>query len=292
MQAMATNLVGLGMTMSQFSVPGTIMNSGYPNISNGAAYQQLLTQMALPNTPVATQFGNPAALSTMNNNSMPGSMGAIVAAMASQQQQQQQLQALSQVQQSQQSNSLFSNAASVAQHLPSSTFTNSQNGNALANGALAGLPSSIAGMFSWEFSLEIFFCLLLHNIWNSFKYFYYFLGANPLASLGGLNNMGSLASMSALNSNQVAPHRLVPSGPELQQGILKAVNSSIGNGQSVLTAPSNISAEQWESACSGAEQFIGKTVIYALSGTGSLIKCIGKHCSSTSCLSAWYLKNI
>lgn len=146
MQAMATNLVGLGMTMSQFGVPGTIMNSGYPNIANGAAYQQLLTQMALPNTPVATQFGNPAALSTMNNNSMPGSMGAIVAAMASQQQQQQQLQALSQVQQSQQSNSLFSSAASVAQHLPSSTFTNTQNANSLlTNGALSGLQSSIAG---------------------------------------------------------------------------------------------------------------------------------------------------
>lgn len=95
--------------------------------------------------------------------------------------------------------------------------------------------------------------------------------------------MGSLASMSALNSNQVALNALIPSGPELQQGILKAVNSSIVNGQSSLTAPSNISAEQWESACSSAEQFVGKTVTYALSGTDSLIKCIGKHCSSTSC---------
>lgn len=104
---------------------------------------------------------------------------------------------------------------------------------------------------------------------------FYILGANPLASLGGLNNMGSLASMSTLNSNQVAPCALVPSGPELQQGILKAINSSITNGQSSMTAPSNISAEQWESACSGAEQFVGKTVTYALSGTGSLVKCIG-----------------
>ena len=142
---MATNLVGLGMTMSQFGMPGTVMNSGYPNIAQGTAYQQLLTQMALPNTPVAAQFGNPAGLSTMNNNSMPGGMGAIVAAMANQQQQQQ-LQALSQVQQSQQSNSLFSSAASIAQHLPP-TFTNTQNANSLTNGALAGLPSSIAGIY-------------------------------------------------------------------------------------------------------------------------------------------------
>ena len=125
---------------------------------------------------------------------------------------------------------------------------------------------------------------MLYFIWNSFGTLISFLGVNSLASLGGLNNMGSLASMSALNSNQVASHALVPAGTELHPGILKAVTSSLSNGQHSMTAPSNISAEQWESACSGAEQFVGKTVICAFSGPDSLIKCIGKHCSSTSCL--------
>ena len=108
-------------------------------------------------------------------------------------------------------------------------------------------------------------------------YLFIFPGANSIASLGGLNNMGSLASMSALNSNRA----LVPVGTDLHQNALNTVTPSISNGQPSLAEPSSISAEQWESACSGVEQFVGKTVVSCtfLKGADSLIKCIGKHCN-------------
>jgi len=143
MQAMATNLVGLGMTMSQFGMPGAIMNGAYPNIANGASYQQLLTQMAIPNPPVAQLVNNPSLTTGMNNSSVPGSMGAIVAAMASQQQQQQ-LQALTQSQAT--TSSIFSSPGSVAQQIPTNNFAVSQSAsNSLANGALSALPTNLTG---------------------------------------------------------------------------------------------------------------------------------------------------
>ena len=141
MQAMATNLVGLGMTMSQFGMPGGLMNNAYPNVGQNSAYQQLLTQMAMPNTPVAAQLvGNPA-LANINNNTLPtGVSAALVAAMTNQQQQQ--LQGLSQSQPS--NSSLFS--SSIGQQLPTSSFTTSQSAtNPLANNGLSALQTNLTG---------------------------------------------------------------------------------------------------------------------------------------------------
>ena len=138
---MATNLVGLGMTMSQFGMPGGLMNNAYPNVGQNSAYQQLLTQMAMPNTPVAAQLvGNPG-LANMNNNTLPtGVSAALVAAMANQQQQQ--LQGLSQSQPS--NSSLFS--SSIGQQLPTSSFTTSQSAtNPLANNGLSALQTNLTG---------------------------------------------------------------------------------------------------------------------------------------------------
>lgn len=167
MQAMATNLVGLGMTMSQFSgVPGSLVNgsTGLQNIAQNAYYQQLLTQMAIP---------NPQMISNPGLNSVPGSMGAIVAAMATHQTQQLQQQALSQVQQTpqqqqlQQANSsLFSSPGSVAQQLQTPSFSTAQTAGTNMNGTMG-----------------------MTNLQNNLA------GANQIAGLNaGLNNMTNIAA--------------------------------------------------------------------------------------------------
>jgi len=140
MQAMATNLVGLGMTMSQFGMPGGLINNAYPNVGQNNAYQQLLTQMAMPNTPVPAQLVSNPGFANMNNNTLPnGVSAALVAAMANQQQQQ--LQGLTQTQQA--NSSLFS--SSIGQQLPTSSFTTSQSAtNPLANNGLSALQTNIS----------------------------------------------------------------------------------------------------------------------------------------------------
>ncbi|XP_066919372.1 CUGBP Elav-like family member 3 isoform X3 [Clytia hemisphaerica] len=186
MQAMATNLVGLGMTMSQFGMPGGLINNAYPNVGQNNAYQQLLTQMAMPNTPVPAQLVSNPGFANMNNNTLPnGVSAALVAAMANQQQQQ--LQGLTQTQQA--NSSLFS--SSIGQQLPTSSFTTSQSAtNPLANNGLSALQTNISG-------------------------------ANSIANLGGLNNMANLATalpqayQNLQRQNVAQPQKEGPDGSNL-----------------------------------------------------------------------------
>ncbi|XP_057314766.1 CUGBP Elav-like family member 2 isoform X1 [Hydractinia symbiolongicarpus] len=156
MQAMATNLVGLGMTMGQFGMPGTIAPAGIGSstanlqqMQHNAYYQQLLSQMAMPG---AGLTGLASGNHAMNSAAVPGSMGAIVAAMATQQQQHSQMQQAQSLQtpqhQMQQANSsLFSSTGSVAQQLPNSYSTIQTMAGAGLNSGLNNM-SSLAGVTS------------------------------------------------------------------------------------------------------------------------------------------------
>ena len=182
MQSMASNLVGLGMSMGQFGMGAGLVN-GNSSLQQSSYYQQLLAQMTLPNTQQLTQLVNNPSL--LNASTLPNTMGQLqlAAAMATQQQQ---IQSSQQQQQQQQGNSsLFSNPGSVAQ-LPSSNFSTTPTSNNLA----IGLGS-------------------LQNSLNS---------ANQLSGLhgGGLANMSTLAA--SFPQMYSTLHRHVNSGQPQKEG--------------------------------------------------------------------------
>jgi len=164
MQAVATNLVGLGMNLGQI---------GFPNVMNGtslqqsAYYQQLMAQLSMPNPAQLAQIVNNPGLALSQQGGQPGSMGAIVAAMANQQQGVGQLPQTPQHQHN--SSSLFSSPASVnGQTMPASSYSASLAANNI-NGL--GLPANLAGLTQM-----------------------------PGLGGGGLNNMSALAGVNALSS--------------------------------------------------------------------------------------------
>ncbi|XP_065685120.1 CUGBP Elav-like family member 2 isoform X6 [Hydra vulgaris] len=134
MQSMATNLVGLGMTMGQCN--GSLLNN---TASLQHAYYQ---QLALPgSTQNMAQLMNAPGLSAV-----PGAMGAIVAAMATNQTQNSA--SLQQTpQQMQYNSSLFSTPGS-AQQLSSNSFSAAHSVASSINGGLgmASLPSNLTGI--------------------------------------------------------------------------------------------------------------------------------------------------
>ncbi|XP_065669810.1 CUGBP Elav-like family member 2 isoform X6 [Hydra vulgaris] len=134
MQSMATNLVGLGMTMGQCN--GSLLNN---TASLQHAYYQ---QLALPgSTQNMAQLMNAPGLSAV-----PGAMGAIVAAMATNQTQNSA--SLQQTpQQLQYNSSLFSTPGS-AQQLSSNSFSAAHSVASSINGGLgmASLPSNLTGI--------------------------------------------------------------------------------------------------------------------------------------------------
>ncbi|XP_065669809.1 CUGBP Elav-like family member 2 isoform X5 [Hydra vulgaris] len=138
MQSMATNLVGLGMTMGQCN--GSLLNNTAS--LQHAYYQQLLAQLALPgSTQNMAQLMNAPGLSAV-----PGAMGAIVAAMATNQTQNSA--SLQQTpQQLQYNSSLFSTPGS-AQQLSSNSFSAAHSVASSINGGLgmASLPSNLTGI--------------------------------------------------------------------------------------------------------------------------------------------------
>ncbi|XP_012554299.1 CUGBP Elav-like family member 2 isoform X7 [Hydra vulgaris] len=138
MQSMATNLVGLGMTMGQCN--GSLLNNTAS--LQHAYYQQLLAQLALPgSTQNMAQLMNAPGLSAV-----PGAMGAIVAAMATNQTQNSA--SLQQTpQQMQYNSSLFSTPGS-AQQLSSNSFSAAHSVASSINGGLgmASLPSNLTGI--------------------------------------------------------------------------------------------------------------------------------------------------
>lgn len=135
MQAMASNLVGLGMSMGQFGLGGGILNGGSP-LQQSAYYQQLLAQMAmLPNSQQLLQLVNNPNL--LNAASLSG-LGQLT------QQQQQQIQSSQQQQQQQQANSsLFSSPGSMAQMPNSSYSSSSPTANNMVNGGISTLQNSL-----------------------------------------------------------------------------------------------------------------------------------------------------
>ena len=141
MQSMASNLVGLGMSMGQFGLGSGLINGSSP-LQQSSYYQQLLSQMALPNTQQLSQLVNNPSL--LNASTLPGTMGQLqlAAAMATQQLQSLQQQSQQQQQQLQGTSSLFSNGDSI---LPSSSFTTSGNSNNLTSGGLNSLQNSLNG---------------------------------------------------------------------------------------------------------------------------------------------------
>lgn len=133
MQAMASNLVGLGMSMGQFGLGAGLIN-GSP-LQQSAYYQQLLAQMmTMPNSQQLSQLcNNPGLL----NATLTGTLGQLT------QQQQQQLQS-SQQQQQAANSSLFSSPGTIAQ-IPNSNFSsNSPTANNMVNGGLGNLQNTLA----------------------------------------------------------------------------------------------------------------------------------------------------
>lgn len=193
MQSMASNLVGLGMSMGQIGMGAGLCN-GTNQLHQSTYYQQLLTQMALPNTQqLATLVNNPNLL---NASALPATMSQLqlAAAMASQQQQQQIPSQQQQAQQQQQSSSsLFSSPGSVAP-MPNSSFSTTPTSNNMVNGSLGNLQNSLSSASQ----------------------------LSGLHSAAGLANMSSLASSfpqmySGLHrhSNNTQPQKEGPEGANL-----------------------------------------------------------------------------
>lgn len=97
-----------------------------------------------------------------------------------------------------------------------------------------------------------------------------FPGVNTIGTLGGLNNMANLASMTPLPSNHVSnmanPAAVaVAAAPGNHPNIISAGNTTVAplnRQQPTLNGSPNISAEQWQSAYSGVQQFVGKAVFH------------------------------
>ena len=136
MQSMASNLVGLGMSMGQFGLGSGLINGSSP-LQQSAYYQQLLSQMALPNTQQLSQLVNNPSL--LNASTLPGTINQM------QQQQQQQIQPSQQQQQQQQqqgNSSLFSNPGGLSQ-VTNSSFSTSPTSNSMANTGFGSLQNSL-----------------------------------------------------------------------------------------------------------------------------------------------------
>ena len=144
MQAIASNLFGLGMSMGQFGLGSGLVNGSGSSLQQSTYYQQLLSQLALPNTQLTQLLGNPSLMNT--SSALPGGTTLnqlqLAAALATQQ-----LQSMQQQQQQPQpqqngNSSFFSNSDTI---LPSTTFSSTPTTSNLTNAALGGLQTSLTG---------------------------------------------------------------------------------------------------------------------------------------------------
>ena len=139
MQAMASNLVGLGMSMGQFGLGNGILNGGGGGgggscspLQQSAYYQQLLAQMAmLPNSQQLLQLVNNPNL--LNACSLSG-IGQLT---------QQQAQIQSSQQQQQQANSSLFSSPGACQMSNSSYSSSSPTANNMVNGGIGALQNSL-----------------------------------------------------------------------------------------------------------------------------------------------------
>lgn len=94
-------------------------------------------------------------------------------------------------------------------------------------------------------TVNVIFITIL-NIFK-FKLFYYCVGAGQMGGLGvGLNNMASLAGVSSMQPTQST--------------ISQAHSNSAATSSNLQGGVPAISAEQWQTAYSGIQQYVGKAV--------------------------------